>query len=234
MGEKLQEIKDAEKQKVDTRGEQIQRVADAINANPDKNRLYAPNFKYSKQYEELAKKDTSTMSNREKLKHSQALTKIQIGGTITDEEKQAIIDKALDMPIASVIAEMKKYESKVMDLESKLENFDTSEIQRKADTLTAEYKKKADARKGNWGALASLQDEYEVKVRELELDGLIKPMNDLKIQRYEALIYKRAYEYVVRAYISENQELIEAERVEARKREVRGSLTDLVEYIEEA
>ena len=149
---------------------------------------------------------------------------IQITGTVTDEVRQAEIDKTLEMPIKQVIVKRKEYEQIVAECEEKIDNFDFTAVQAKADEIEAEYQKKL---KGKNGIAFSTIDE-------LEYEEVIKPLNDLKLQRYEAKEYYLIYEARVKYYVNANRTLIEEEMQNAKRMEVRGSLADLAEYLEEA
>ncbi len=228
-------IAEAQEQKVPTRGEMLEQIYEARMKNPDKSKLYKPNFKYSKEYEavmadvEKAKKD-GDWKKAEKL--SSYLIDIQINGTVTEEERQAEIDKTLELPIATVLAECKKYEKIVADCEGKLNSFDISGVQAKVDALTAEYEKKCKANAGKWAVLDSIKEEYKKAVDDLELELIYIPMNDIKLQRYRAKEFFLIYEARVKYYVNANRDLIEEEIQHAKRMEVRGSLADLAGYVE--
>lgn len=226
-------IAKAQEQKVLTKGEQIQQIGEAISNNPDKSKVYRPDFSISAKYVEMANKDTSSMGRYDLEKHQRAMIGIKLHGTISSEELQAVMDKALDMQISKVIEEMKKYEAIISDTEKKIDNFDLSIVQKKIDDLTAEYEKKAKSARGNGSGLGHLQEEYDRKVDALEMEYDIKPLNDLKIKRWEADEYRRIYDAVLKKYISENRDLIEAEIEEAKRREVRENLASIVAYVED-
>lgn len=157
---------------------------------------------------------------------------IQMGGTVTAEVRQAEIDKTLEMPIKQIIAERKKYEQIVTDCEKKIDNFDITAVQSKVDALTAEYERKL--KKASGITFSVIKAEYERKVDELEYEEVTKPINDLAIKRYEAKEFYFIYEARVKYYVTANRSLIVEEMENAKRMEVRGSLVDLAEYLEEA
>mgnify|MGYP006953954663 CR=1 FL=1 len=59
-------------------------------------------------------------------------------------------------------------------------------------------------------------------------------MNDLKIKRYRASEFLLIYEARINYYMTANKDLIEEEIQNAKREEIRGSLGDLVAYMEEA
>lgn len=225
----------AQEQHIPTKGEMIQMIGEAMLNNPNRKKLYTPDFKLSKEYmavkQELENaKKAGDWKKAEEL--SSQMLGIQISGTVTDEERQAEIDKTLTMPIASVLKERKKYEAIVVDCEEKLDNFDVSTIQAKVDALTADYDKKVKANAGNWGVQDKLNAEYNKAVDALELELITIPMNELALKRYKAKEYFLIYEARVKYYINDNRDLIEEEIQHAKRLEVRGSLVDLAEYVE--
>lgn len=233
----MKEIEQAQEQKVPTRADMVVMLNEAILNNPDRKKVYKPNFKLCKAYLEAqaeleALKGISPYNEAQAEELANRMLSIQISGTVTDEERQAEIDKTLEMPIKQVIAERKKYEQIVAECEEKIDNFDLTAVQAKADALTAEYENKAKNKHGM--DLAHIRDEYEKKVDKLEVEKVTMPLNDLKIKRYEAMEYALIYEARVKYYVRANKELIEEEIQNAKRMEVRGSLVDLAEYLEEA
>lgn len=231
-------IKQAQEQKVPTRGEVLQNIAEARQNNLDKAKLYKPNFKWSADYKAVQKEiEGLDLNTAEGIKKGEELSKrllaIQISGTVTDEERQAEVDKSLEMPIAQIIAECKKYEKVVLECEDKIDNFDVSPVQAKVDVLDADYKKKCRANAGRGSVLASIQKEYDDEVDKLEMEYIKKPINDLAVKRYEAKEYFLIYEARLKYFITANKDLIEEEIQQAKREEVRGSLVDLVGYMEE-
>lgn len=230
-------IKEAQAQKVPTRKDMLEMINEDINKNPNKKKLYTPNFKLSgaytdvhKELEALKRKQPYDAQKAKGL--SDKMLSIQINGSIDYDEYHKLIDESLEMPIKEIIAERKKYEKIVADCEDQIENFDLSACQSKVDALTAEYDKKL---KGKIGlAVSTLKDEYNKKVDELELEMIIKPRNELAIKRWEAKQYYLIYEARVKYYVSANKDLIEEEIQQAKRDEVRESLVDLAGYLEEA
>lgn len=229
-------IAQAQEQKVPTKADMMVMLEEAIQNNPNRKKVYTPDFKLSKEYLEVkaeleALKGVEPYDAKKAEELSKRMLSIQINGTVTDEERQAEIDKTLEMPIKQIIAERKKYEKIVADCEDKIDNFDLTAVQAKADALTEEYQKKL---KGKSGITFSvINAEYEAKVAELEYKEVTKPLNDLKLQRYEAKEYYLIYEARVKYYVTANKELIEEEIQNAKRMEVRGSLADLAEYLED-
>lgn len=227
-------VDEAQEQKVPTRGEVLQMIHEARQNNPNKKKRYSPDFSLSKQYKELRAKANKAFNDKDmKLAqelNAQALS-IKINGTISNETRQAEIDKTLEMPIAAILAERKKYEAIITDCEEKLDSFDVSAAQAKADVLEEQYKAKI-AKAKNWGAQVQLQEDYEKEVKDLELELITIPMNDLKIKRFEAKEYLLIYEARVKYYVDANRELIRAEMENAKREEIRGSLVDLAEELE--
>lgn len=230
-------IAEAQEQKVPTRGDMIQKIAEARQNKPDKAKLYKPNFtltdSYQKLYKELeALKGISPYNSKRAQEINSQMLSLQLHGTITDEERQAEVDKSLVMPIAQIIVRRKECEKVILDCEEKIDNFDVSPVQAKVDALEADYKKKYRANSGKWAALASIQKEYDKEVDKLEMKYAKKPINDLKVKRYEAKEYFLIYEARLKYFITANKDLIEEEIQQAKREEVRGSLVDLVEYME--
>lgn len=156
---------------------------------------------------------------------------IQIHGTIDSEEYQTKVDQSLDMPIASIFAERKKYEAIITECEEKLDNFDISSVQSKIDTLGDQYNRKIKNAKSSMDT-ALLREEYEKEVEALEHELITVPMNELKIKRFEAKEYFLIYEARVKYFVSANRTLIEEEMQNAKREEIRGSLLDLAEELE--
>lgn len=233
----MKEIEQAQEQKVPTRADMVVMLNEAILDNPDRKKVYKPNFKLCKAYLETqaeleALKGVSPYNEAQAAELANRMLSIQISGTVTDGERQAEIDKTLEMPIKQVIAERKKYEQIVAECEEKIDNFDLTAVQAKADALTAEYEN--EAKNKHSMDLAHIHHEYEKKVDKLEFEEVTMPLNDLKIKRYEAMEYALIYEARVKYYVRANKELIEEEIQNAKRMEVRGSLADLAEYLEEA
>lgn len=229
-----QEVLEAQEQLVPTRGEMLQMIHEAMNANPDREKVYAPDFKLCREYLE-AKAEKEKAEKAGDWKKAQELSKqmvsIQLSGTVTDEKRQAEIDKTLNMAIADILKERKKYEKIIAECEEKIDNFDVAPVQAKVDELTAEYERKLKGKKGV--AFDHIKVEYEQAVDDLERELVTIPMNELAIKRHEAREYFFIYEARVKYYITANRELIDEEIQNAKRMEVRGSLVDLVEYMEE-
>lgn len=229
--------KQAQEQKIPTKGEIMIAIHEAIANNPDRKKLYAPNFRltdvYQKLYKELeALKGVSPYDNKRSQELNSQMLKIQLHGTLTTEQTQAEVDRSLEMPIAQIIAERKKYEKIVLDCEEKLDNFDVTPVQAKVDALQAEYQKKINNTR-NPIAGATLEAEFQKAVDNLELEYIKKPINNLAVKRYEAKEYFLIFEARLKYFVTANKELIEEEIQQAKREEVRGSLADLVEYVGE-
>lgn len=229
-------IEEAQKQKVPTRGEMIALIAEKRQKNPDKKKVYAPDFKLSKKYLEVraeleAFKGVAPYDAKKAEELSKRMISIQINGTVTDEERQTEIDKTLEMPLAELIAQYKKYGKIITECEEGIDTFDVSKAQAKVDTLTAQYQRKAKNR-GSFVYKGDIAEQYEKEVDKIEFEELIKPLNDLKIKRYEAGEYFLIYEARIKHYVNTNKALIDEEVTAAKREEIRGSLADLVEYME--
>lgn len=183
-------VDEAQKQKVPTRGEMIALIAEKRQKNPDKKKVYAPDFKLSKEYLEVraeleAFKGVAPYDAKKAEELSKRMISIQINGTVTDEERQTEIDKTLEMPLAELIAQYKKYGKIITECEEEIDTFDVSKAHAKVDTLTAQYHRKAKNR-GSFVYKGDIAEQYEKEVDKIEFEELIKPLNDLKIKRYEA------------------------------------------------
>lgn len=229
-------IQQAQEQKVPTRADMMVMINEAFQNNPNRKRVYTPDFKLSKEYlavkaelEKVKKAQPYDPKKAEEL--SNRMLSIQMGGTITDEVLQAEVDKTLEMPIKQIIAERKKYEKIVADCEEKIDNFDLTAVQDEAEKLSEEYQKKLRGKSGI--SFSAINAEYERKVADLEYEEVTKPLNDLKIQWFEANEFYTIYEARVKYYVTANKELIEEEIQNAKRMEVRESLADLAEYVEE-
>lgn len=236
-GDINKEIEAAQEQKIPTRGEMLESIHELREKSLDKAKRYKPDFSIAEAVLKLKKELDDLMSNqpfdtKKAGELSRQILSIKINGTVTNEMRQAEIDKTLEMPVAELIAQRKKYEKIVAECEEKIDNFDVSGVQAKVDALGAEYRRKAKSR----GAFANnfpLSDEYNKKVDAIELEDVTKPLNNLKIKRYEAVEYLNIYEARIKFYVRANKELIDEEIVQAKREEIRGSLADLAEYVEE-
>ena len=229
-------IKEATEQKVPTRADMLVMINEAINNNPNRKKVYIPDFKLSKEYlavkaELEAVKSASPYDAKKAEALGKRMLSIQISGTISNEQIQQEIDKTLEMPIKQVIAKRNEYKKIVAECEEKIDNFDFTAVQAKADEIEAEYQKKCRKESGA-SYVSSISAEYERKIDELEYEEVIKPLNDLKLQRYEANEYYLIYEARVKYYVTANKQLIVEEMENAKRMEVRGSLADLAEYLE--
>lgn len=236
MNEKMM-IAEAQEQKVPTRADMLIMINEAIQNNPNRKKVYTPNFKLSSEYLALqaeleALKGVEPYDAKKAEELTSRMLSIQINGTVSDEARQQAVDKTLEMPIKQIIAERKKYEQIVAECEEKIDNFSLEDVQTKVDALTGEYNKKLKGKSGI--AYSVTKAEYDRKVDELEYEEVTKPLNDIKLQRYEAKEYYLIYEARVKYYVRANKELIEEEIQNAKRMEVRGSLADLAEYLEEA
>lgn len=230
------EVVGAQEQKVPTRGEMLVMLQEAILNNPNRKKKYTPDFKLCKEYLTVkAEKDKAEKAGdwKKVQELSSQMLSIQIGGTVSEEERQAEIDKTITMPIASIIKERKKYEAIVVDCEEKLDSFDVSGVQAKVDELTVKCEKDLKANAGRWVVLDTIRAEYNKAVDDLEMELITIPMNELALKRYRANEFYLIYEARVKYYVKANRTLIEEEIQNAKRMEVRGSLADLAEYVEE-
>lgn len=227
-------IETAQEQKVPTRGEMIQMIHEAKQNSPNKKKLYTPDFSLGREYRTIEKELERARAAKDYVRaHTLMDQLVQIKHTpiVSDDARQAEIDKSLEMPIAAVIAERKKYEAIITECEEKLDNFDVSAVQSKVDALSDQYNRKIkNAGSSVDGAL--LREEYEKAVNELTLELIKIPMNELKIKRYDALEYFFIYDARLKYYVVANQDLIRAEMENAKREEIRGSLLDLAEELE--
>ncbi|MFI3225780.1 MAG: hypothetical protein R3Y09_00105 [Clostridia bacterium] len=230
------EVLTSQEQHIPTKGEMVQLVNEAILNNPNRQKTYTPDFKLSKEYKELYA-DAQKAQKAGDWEKAEPLAKLMIGiqttGTLTYDERQAEIDKSIDMPIASVFSEYKKHKAIVTDCEKELDEFDVSVVQVKVDELTTEYENKRKSNAGKWAVLDKLNAEYQEAVDTLEKDLIIIPMNEIKLKRYKANELLLIYEARIKYYINANRALVEEEVQNAKRMEVRGSLVDLVGFIEE-
>jgi hypothetical protein len=227
------QIAAAQEQKVPTRGEIIEGIYTARLNNPDRKSLYKPDFSFSKEYLALKDEVDKAVKARDKKLSDMILAqmiKIKLNGTITEEQRQAEIDKTLEMPIAAILKERKKYEAIVTECEHKLNTFDISEVQAKVDALSAKYE--TQAKGAGQIARATLWEAYNKAVKDLEDKLITIPMNDIKIKRHNAKEWYLIYEARVKYYVAANQDLIEEEIENAKREEVRGSLVELAEALE--
>lgn len=230
-------IKQAQEQKVPTRGEMMVSIHEAIANNPNRKKAYNPDFSltdaYQKLYEELEDlKGVSPYDGKRAQEINSQMLSLKIHGTITDEERQVEVDKTLEMPIAQIITERKKYEKIVLDCEEKIDNFDVSPVQAKVDVLQSEYQRKIHNARNPYAGV-TLEDEFNKKVDDLEMELIKKPINDLAVKRYEAKEHFLIYDARLKYFITSNKDLIEEEIQQAKREEVRGSLVDLVGYMGE-
>lgn len=227
----------AQEQKVPTKGEMLVRIAEARQKNPDKKTLYKPDFSISEPVLKLTKelealKGKTPYDSKAAQGISRQIMSLKIHGTITDEMRQAEIDKTLEMSLAELFTQYKKYGKIMTECEEKIDSFDISKARAKIDALEAEYKKKAAAR-GQFAQNFDLNEKFNKEADLIEFNEVTKPLNDLKIKRYEAVEYFCVYEARIKFYVQTNKPLIEEEVTAARRDEIRGSLADLVEYMEE-
>lgn len=228
-------IAKAQEQKVPTRGEMLVMINEAILNNPDKTKLYKPDFSLSAEYMALNAEREKAIKNHD-MKLAQELnrkaTRIKVDGTVTDEERQEAIDKTLVMPISDIFKEYHRYEAIVADCEEKIDNFDVSPVQAKVDELSQKYEKLAKG-KHDVVALSVLRASYDEEVDKLEKELIKIPMNDLALKRYRAHEFLLICEARIKYYMTANKALIEEEIQNAKREEIRGSLGDLVAYMEE-
>lgn len=230
-------VGEAQKQKISTRGEVITMIAEARQENPDKKRVYKPDFKLSKEYQAVKAeleifKGVSPYDAKKAEKLSKRMLSIQISGTVTVEDRQTEIDKTLEMSLAELITQYKKYGKIITECEEKIDTFDVSKAQAKVDALKAKYQRKMRER-GSFVYKGDIEDQYEKEVAKVEFEEIIKPLNDLKIERYEAREYYLIYEAKIKDYVNTNKALIDEEVIAAKREEIRGSLADLVELVED-
>lgn len=230
------EVVGAQEQKVPTRGEMLEMLHEAILNDPNRKKKYTPDFKLCKEYLAVkAEKDKAERAGdwRKAQELSSQMLSIQLNGTVSNEERQAEIDKTITMPIASIIKERKKYEAIVVECEEKLDNFDISGVQAKVDELTAKCEKDLKANAGKWAVLGQIKDKYYEAVEALQKELITIPMNELALKRYRANEFYLIYDARVKYFVFANKAIIEEEIQRAKRMEVRGSLVDLVEYVEE-
>lgn len=230
-------IEAAQEQKIPTRGEMIATIAEARQKNPNKAKLYKPDFSLAQSVINLKKelealKGKAPYDSKKAEELSRQILSIRINGTITDEMRQEEIDKTLEMPVAELITQRKKYEKIITECEEKIDNFDVSGVQAKVDALGDEYERKAKSR-GAFVQSFDIQDEYNKRIDAIEFEEITKPLNELKIKRYEAMEYYLIYEARIKYYVTANKALIEEEITQAKREEIRGSLADLAEYVED-
>ena len=88
-------IAKAQEQKVPTRGEMLEMINEAFNNNPNRARVYKPNFGLSAEYMALKKEKENAIKNHD-MKLAQELDSqmlsVKLMGTVTSEERQAEID----------------------------------------------------------------------------------------------------------------------------------------------
>lgn len=194
-----------------------------------------PNFTLTAEYMALSRESKSALKNND-VKRAQELSQrmlsIQLGNLISKEERQEEVDKTLVMPISEIFKEFNKYKAIMAECAEKIDNFDISSVQAKVDEVTEKYEKKAEGKSGIH--LAQIKASYEKEVNDLEYKLIKIPMNDLKIKRYRASEFLLIYEARINYYMTANKDLIEEEIQNAKREEIRGSLGDLVAYMEEA
>lgn len=187
------------------------------------------------EYMALSRESKSALKNND-VKRAQELSQrmlsIQLGNLISKEERQEEVDKTLVMPISEIFKEFNKYKAIMAECAEKIDNFDISSVQAKVDEVTEKYEKKAEGKSGIH--LAQIKASYEKEVNDLEYKLIKIPMNDLKIKRYRASEFLLIYEARIKYYMTANKDLIEEEIQNAKREEIRGSLGDLVAYMEEA
>lgn len=149
--------------------------------------LYIPDFRQSDEYKKIAEQDISMLTQAERDKMQRDLLHISLHGNITDNQKQEVIDHALELPLVDLIKEKAKYQKEMKEAEEKIDS---------------------------------------------DPDGDAEHLSKLKIKRYEAGIYLGLCEDVLKDFVSRNRSMIEAEVEEARRREIRGSLADLLDYLD--
>lgn len=226
-------VKKAQKQETLTRGDMMVLLHAASLNNPK--RVYSPDFSLSEEYLKL-KAEADTLAGTipydtvKANELSDRMLHIQMEGTLTDEDRQAEIDKTLEMPIKQILTERKKYEKIIDDCEEKIDNFDLTAVQAEADALAEKWEKTIQSKSGIYRIEAEAQ--YQKAVDKLEHEKITKPLNDLKIKRWEAKEYYFIYEARVSYYVLANKDLIKEEMLRAKREEIRDSLVDLAEYIE--
>lgn len=228
-------VKKAQEQEPLTRGDMMVLLHGAFLNNPDRKKVYSPDFSLSEEYLKLkaeaeALVGTIPYDTVKANELSDRMLHIQIEGTFTDEDRQAEIDKTLEMPIKQILMERKKYEKIIADCEEKIDNFDLTAVQAEADALAEKWEKTIQSKSGIYRKEAEAQ--YQKALDKLEHEKITKPLNDLKIQRWEAKEHYFIYEARVSYYVLANKELIKEEMVRAKREEIRASLVDLAEYIE--
>lgn len=231
-----QEIKEAQDPSVPTKADLMVMIEEAYQKNPDKKKLYTPDFKMSDQYVSLKKevariKSTQPYDEKRAQEILSEMLDVQFNGTLSKDGLQMEIDKTLEMPIKTILAERKKYKKIIKDCENKIDNFDMTGFKAEAEVLDKKYK---DQTKGKAGAVkASYYEEYLKELEKLEFEKVKNPLNVLAIKRWEAKQFFLVFDARVKYYINANSDLIKDEIENAKREEIRGSLVDLVELIEE-
>lgn len=118
-------VKKAQEQKPLTRADMRVLFHEAFYNNPDRKKVYSPDFSLSEEYLKLIEEKDALVGtipyDTVKVKElSDRMLHIQIEGTLTVEEIQAEIDKTLEMPIKQILTERKKYEKLLLIVRRKL------------------------------------------------------------------------------------------------------------------
>lgn len=229
-------IKKAQKQEALTGWDMKILLNEAFNNNPDRKKVYSPKFSLSEQYlsvkEELdALVGTGSYDAKKAEELSNQLLQIDMCGTIPSGELQSEIDKTLEMPIKQILEERKKYEKIIADCEEKIDHFDLTAVQAAADALGEKWEKTIRSKAGIYKSIA--KEQYQKAIDELEHEKITKPLNDLKIKRWEAMQYYLVYEARVSYYVLANMDLIKEEMTRSKREEIRASLVDLAGYVED-
>lgn len=203
-----------------------------------RNTLGNVNFTYSKQYQDLKAK-VDTAQRWEVPQIVEKMEEIQLKGTISDAEKQSILDGAIALPLDKLMSERDSLTLKYNELGNRIKNLSLEEYQKRADTEVEANRKKyiselqqhpeySDAKKARIRAIAESRhaDVYYKAEAQYTADK-----QALMIEMWETDVKLKAHELALSKYISENNDLISQEMEAARRAEIRGSLRGLAELI---
>ena len=201
-----------------------------LEESPSRRRMrFTPDYTLTKEYEELSKVDTSSMSEKEKEEHSSKLVYLKKYGLYTEEQRQGDIDFTINSPLSESFKMRDECRAEIERLEREIDSFDISEVQTEADAITAEYKRRM---KGlSYTQKATLQAEYEKAIDDLEYRGITIPQNSLKVKRAEAVERYRVADNRIKLYIACNRQAIQKQIERAKEAEINENLLALAEYI---
>ena len=215
-GDNTEAVHEATRQK--TPEELRSEVAELVKNSPSRRRArFNPDFTLTDEYKRMVEAGESTIA-------------YQKYGSFTDKERQELIDHSLAIPLSESVKLRDSLLAEIQSLEDQIDNYSKDEAQAEVDRITEEFKERA---KGlSRSAKAQLKGEYDEAVDKVELDLLVKPKNDLKVKRYEAIEKYKVYENRIRLYVSCNRNAIKQRLDEARNREIDENILALAEYIE--